>query len=368
VAELLASLLRPPAPKKGLITDLDDTLWRGLLGEVGADGVSWDLDRRGHAHALYQQLLQSLAESGVLLAVASKNDAGRVEEAFRRSDLLLSRERVFPIEAHWGPKSESVARILRAWNVGADSVVFVDDSPLELAEVRAAHPGVETVLFPKEQDQAVYDLLVRLRDLFGRPALREEDGLRLESLRRAAEATPADAAADGDDFLRGLDAELTLHTERDEPDPRALELVNKTNQFNLNGRSHTEAQWRAALTRPGAFLRVVAYRDRFGPLGKIAVLAGRREDNVLHVETWVMSCRAFSRRIEHRCLELLFEDFGAAEVVFDFRATPRNGPLREFLAGLLGESPADGPLRLTRECFARNCPALFHQVEVLTHG
>ena len=147
VAEMLASLLRSAAPKKGLITDLDDTLWRGLLGEVGADGVSWSLDRHSHAHALYQQMLQALADSGVLLAVASKNDPARVEEAFRRSDLLLKRDSLFPVEASWGPKSESVGRILRAWNVGADSVVFIDDSPLELAEVQAAHPGIETILF-----------------------------------------------------------------------------------------------------------------------------------------------------------------------------------------------------------------------------
>ncbi len=188
VAGMLASLLQSAAPKKGLITDLDDTLWRGLLGEVGADGVSWSLDRHSHAHALYQQMLQSLADSGVLVALASKNDPARVEEAFRRSDLLLKRDRLFPVEASWGPKSESVGRILRAWNVGADSVVFIDDSPLELAEVQAAHPGIETILYPKDHDQAVYDLLIRLRDLFGKTAVREEDRLRRESLRRAASA------------------------------------------------------------------------------------------------------------------------------------------------------------------------------------
>src|SRR5207248_6984173 len=110
VAELLTELLKTPAPKKGLITDLDDTLWAGLLGEVGADGVSWDLDHRSQLHGLYQQTLGALADAGVLIGVASKNDAARVHEAFRRRDLLLRRERVFPFEIHWGAKSESVAR------------------------------------------------------------------------------------------------------------------------------------------------------------------------------------------------------------------------------------------------------------------
>jgi FkbH-like protein len=368
LARLLALLLHPPAPKKGLITDLDDTLWRGLLGEVGAAGVSWELDRHTHMHALYQQLLQSLAESGVLLAVASKNDVSRVEEAFGRPDLLLHRERIFPVEAHWGPKSESVRRILRAWNISADSVVFVDDSPLELAEVQAAHPGIETVLFPGEQEQAVYQLLGQLRDLFGKSALREEDHLRLDSLRRAAEwFQPEVSEAERDQFLQAIQAELILDTNREAPDPRALELVNKTNQFNLNGRRYTESEWQAYLKRPQGFLYLVSYRDKFGALGKIAVLGGRCESDVLHVNTWVMSCRAFSRRIEHKCVELLFDHFPVREIAFDFQPTPRNGPLQDFFTGLLGSPPA-GDLRLGRSGFLANCPTLSHQVEVVAHG
>ncbi len=369
VAELLARLLQDAPPKKGLITDLDDTLWRGLLGEVGADGVSWSLDRHSHAHALYQQLLRSLAETGVLIAVASKNDPARVEEAFRRQDLLLPRDRVFPVEAHWGSKSESVGRILRAWNVGADSVVFVDDSPMELAEVKAAHLALETVFFPTGQDQAVYELLARLRDLFGKASVGAEDGIRLASLRGAAEQRQAAeaASADRDAFLRGTEAELTLSTDKRTTEPRALELVNKTNQFNLNGRHYTEGEWRDYRARPDTFVYRVSYRDRFGPLGTIAVLAGRRERGRICVDTWVLSCRAFSRRIEHRCVALLFEHLQAGEVAFDFQATPRNGPLQEFFAGLLGGPPA-GCVCLPKATFVRSCPALYHQVKVVTHG
>ncbi|HVS37558.1 MAG TPA: HAD-IIIC family phosphatase [Gemmataceae bacterium] len=363
VAEMLAALLRPPAPKKGLITDLDDTLWRGLLGEVGADGVSWNLDRRSHAHGLYQQMLQSLADAGVLIAVASKNGPLRVEEALRRPDLLLKPDRLFPVEANWGPKSESIGRILRAWNVGADSVVFIDDSPLELAEVKAAHPGLEAVLFPKNDDQAVYDLLWRLRDLFGKSALRAEDHIRRDSLRRAAEAP----AADPDAFLRGMDGEIVVAADAAAPDPRALELVNKTNQFNLNGRRFSEGEWRSYLHRPGGFLYVVAYKDKFGPLGKIAVIAGRRDGAVLLVDTWVMSCRAFSRRIEHQCVRLLFDRFPVEEIAFDYRPTDRNGPCQDFFAALLGGAPSDVP-RLTRDLFASECPPLFHRVKVIDHG
>jgi HAD superfamily phosphatase (TIGR01681 family) len=130
VAELLAGLIQPAPAKKGLITDLDDTLWRGLLGEEGVAGVSWELDRRSHIHALYQQLLGALSESGVLLGVASKNDPALVDEALDRQDLLLQRDRLFPVEVNWGPKSQSIGRILAAWNIDPDAVVFLGDSPL----------------------------------------------------------------------------------------------------------------------------------------------------------------------------------------------------------------------------------------------
>src|SRR5262249_6873571 len=155
---------------------------------------------------------------------------GRVEEAFRRGDLLLKPESAFPVEANWGPKSESVRRILRTWNVGADSVVFVDDSPLELAEVKAAHPAVEAIAFPKGKDQEVYALLTQLRDLFGKPAVRDEDRLRLDSLRRAAEFADGASESDQDDFLRGVEATVTVESGEGPIDGRALELVNKTNQ------------------------------------------------------------------------------------------------------------------------------------------
>ena len=139
----MARLLAPPAPRKGIVTDLDDTLWSGLAGEIGPEGVSWDLASHSQLHGLYQKLLAALAEEGVLIGVASKNDPAVVERTFEREDLLLRADRIFPVEAHWGAKSGSIERILRTWNISADSVVFVDDSAMELAEVAAAHPGME---------------------------------------------------------------------------------------------------------------------------------------------------------------------------------------------------------------------------------
>jgi FkbH-like protein len=364
LAGLLAHIIRNPSPKKGLITDLDDTFWMGILGEVGVENVAWDLDHHAQKHGLYQQMLASLAEAGILIAVASKNDPALVEEAFRRARPMLPRARIFPMEIHWGAKSESVGRILRAWNVGADSVVLVDDSALDLAEVKAAHPEIECRLFPRDDDKAAYELLEELRDLFGKQALSAEDEIRLESLRasQAATAESGPAAAAPEQFLKEAGGKLTLSFARNAADPRPLELINKTNQFNLNGKRQTEAAWRRYLGEPDVFLLVASYEDKFGPLGKIAVMAGRRDGGRLSVDHWVMSCRAFSRRIEHGCLLRVFEKFGATEAAFDFVATPRNGPLQEFFTGLLGTACGPG-LSIRREQLLARCLPVYFQVQ-----
>lgn len=364
VAERLARIIRSPVPRKGLITDLDDTLWRGILGEVGPEGISWDLDHGSHIHALYQQFLNSMAEAGLLIAIASKNEPALVERALRRSDLVLHRDRIFPVEVDWGPKSRSVDRILRAWNVAADSVIVVDDSPMELAEVQSLHPEAECYLFPTRDDQAVYELIERLREVLGKDSIAREDGIRLETLRRAdSHRNPAgQPAVSADEFLERSRGVLAVDFTKLPPNPRAFELVGKVNQFNLNGRRPTEGAWLTYLKEPETFLLSVDYRDKFGPLGTIAVLAGRRRDQTLAVDTWVMSCRAFSRRIEYACLAVLFESFAASEIAFDFQATPRNGPIQEFFAQLLGHPPGSH-VSLSKEDFGARCPALHHRLE-----
>ncbi len=360
VASALARLLTPPAPKKALITDLDDTLWRGIAGEIGPENVAWDLASHAQTHGLYQKLLASLAEEGALIGAATKNDPETVRKVFAREDLLLRPDRVFPIDAHWGAKSASVERILRTWNISADSAVFVDDSPIELAEVAAAHPGIECLLFPSADYAAAYDLLRRLRDLFGKPHLSPEDALRAPSIRQGAQFQQEAGVSVSEKFLAGVEAVVTFDFSLAD-DLRAFELVNKTNQFNLNGIRYTEADWKKRLLRPGAFLATVSYRDKFGPLGKIAVMEGRRENETLFLDTWVMSCRAFSRRIEHQCLHAAFARSGAREVFLHFQPTAKNGPLRNFLSSIAGEKPA-GPFALSRGRFEEKRPKLYHRV------
>jgi FkbH-like protein len=365
LAQLIGKSIRNRLPKKGLITDLDGTLWSGIVGDDGPDKVSWDLDRQSQAHGLYQQFLNALAEEGVLIAVASKNDLAVVDEALSREDIVLPRERIFPLVVGWGSKAEGVSQVLAAWNVNADSVIFVDDSPIEIAEVKAAHPSMECVLFPRQDPAAVYDMIVRLREEFGRSAVSEEDAMRLESLRGAAAVRSSLADSDGyaESLLQQANPEVTIDFGKNPRNGRAFELVNKTNQFNLNGRRFSERTWSEFLDDPQTFLMTVGYKDNFGALGQIAVLGGRLEGSRIHVDVWVMSCRAFARRVEHQCLKTLIQKFGADGITFDYLETPRNGPLTTFLRSMLQETPAPA-VALSAAGFEAVCPTLFHRVIV----
>lgn len=369
IADLFAALIRPPAPKKGLITDLDDTLWSGILGENGTDGISWHLDQQTHIHGLYQQFLASSASAGILTAVASKNDPALVEEAFAREDLLIDKQSLYPIDAHWGPKSDSVRRVLETWNIAADAVVFIDDSPMELAEVKAAFPAVECLLFPKSDYQAFWLLLKHLRDVFGKSFVSEEDSIRLKSI-RSATALRQSSNGDGtslDGFLQDARASVTFTLGKERNDHRAFELLKKTNQFNLNGKRLTEAAWTTYLNDPATFLMTVAYEDKYGALGKIAVLLGRIHGTAARINHWVMSCRAFSRRIEQQSLHWLFENFHLEEISFDYQQTDRNKPIADFLASIT-DVPLAGEVRISKDQFFERCPPLFHQAKAMVNG
>jgi FkbH-like protein len=361
LAATFACLLCPPPPKKGIITDLDDTLWSGLAGEVGPDGVAWDLDTHQGLHAIYQRFLSALSEEGVLVAVASKNEPSVVEKTFQRPDIILRPERVFPIEANWNAKSASIRRILETWNIAADKVVYIDDSPMELAEVAAAHPAIECIQFPTNDYAACYAMLRRMRDLFGKERLSAEDSLRLDSIRQSQHFQKADGNSAPEVFLQQLDAKIIFDFNASAADPRAFGLVNKTNQFNLNGIRHTEANWAQELSKPNMHLITVGYEDRFGPLGKIGVIRALKEEDALLISVWVMSCRAFARRIEYQCIRACFERFQTQSIELDFVSTSANGPLRQFLDGLLGREPERSVI-LTRDRFDEVCPQLYHTV------
>jgi FkbH-like protein len=212
----------------------------------------------------------------------------------------------------------------------------------ELAEVTNAFPAIQCRRFPEDPND-VAALLSELADLYGKPFDSAEDTLRLESLRAGAEIEEKLGSESLEEVLAGAEGALAITRLADPPDPRALELVNKTNQFNLNGRRFSAAEWLDYLKAPDHCAWIASYGDCFGPLGKIAVAAGRfNGDGELHLDAWVLSCRAFGRRIEYAMLGALFERHGLKKIRFEAVPTERNGPLREMLNAVTGCDAAPG--------------------------
>jgi FkbH-like protein len=213
---------------------------------------------------------------------------------------------------------------------------------------------------------AVWQLLRDLRDRFGKSEISEEDEIRLRSIRGSATLRDSGESVepDTDSFLLNAQATIRFSFRPDPQDSRAFKLINKTNQFNLNGRRWSQSEWLSFFQDPSAFLLTAAYEDRYGPLGKIAAVMGKNQGSRLRVTCWVMSCRAFSRRIEHQCLKYLFEKTHVDEITFDYAQTPRNGPIQNFLADLLEGSPSPN-LFLSKATFDAKAPALFHRVVAL---
>jgi len=330
LARTLVALLWQPQPKKGLITDLDNTLWAGIVGEVGVHAVSWHQDSHTQVHALYQQMLGHLASMGVLLGVSSKNEQSVAESALARKDLLLDAKCMYPVIANWGAKSVSVARILQTWNISEDSVVFIDDSLTEIEEVRQAFPLMTCILFTGNDPAKSVKLFSQLRNYFGKPLVTEEDLLRQTSIRASAELRELGGEGVNPEFLGSLAGTITMDWRREPGAGRALELINKTNQFNLNGQRLSEGQWQQMMEDEQCVCAVVSYQDRLTSLGRVAVVLGSRRGKSLQLQYWVMSCRAFSRRIEHHTIAALYDQTGVEEIDFDMKETERNQPLMKF--------------------------------------
>jgi FkbH-like protein len=162
-----------------------------------------------------------------------------------------------------------------------------------------------------------------------------------------------------DQLLREVQGRLTFSIGRLVDDGRALELINKTNQFNLNGKRHNPETWSSLFRDPRIQGVIASYEDKYGKLGKVAVLIGRLSEKQLTLENWVMSCRAFSRRIEYQCIQYLYDRFGVSEIKFEVQPTASNGPMIEFLQQWT-DHPVQGALTLDRLSFLQRAPRLPH--------
>lgn len=338
--------------RKCLVLDLDNTLWGGVVGDDGVDGIRiGEGDAVGEAFKAFQQYVLELKRRGVLLAVCSKNEEANAREPFEKHpEMVLRLDDFVAFEANWEPKPDNIREIARRVNIGLDSLVFVDDNPVEREHVRQRLPEVRVIEL--SDDPAEYPILLDRAGCFELAALSEEDTARTELYRaNAARERQRETTGDYTSYLASLDQRATTRPFLPADLDRITQLVNKSNQWNLTTLRLSRSQVEAMATAPDRICRTVRLRDRFGDNGLILVFAAERRDEAFLIDLWLMSCRVLKRGVEHYLMNHVVEaarEAGARELRGMYIPTARNGLVRELYPSLgftCTSEEADGTTR-----------------------
>ena len=318
--------------KKCLVVDLDNTLWGGVIGEDGLDGIKLGSTYPGSAFIDFQHSIMGLLSRGVILAVASKNNLSDVEEVFAKHPSMVLQQTDFSaFEVHWNSKVESLNRIANQLNIGLDHLVFVDDNPAECEQVRIHLPRVTVIQLPTQPEH--YSKALLENGWFDTLSISTEDIKRsvLYEQRAQAEAL-RETATDLEGFYRDLDMTLSFSPVNGKNLPRAAQLTQKTNQFNATTRRYSEGDIAGRMADPAWTLAVVSVADRFGDNGIVGFMMGYVEDKVFTIDTFLLSCRVIGRTVETAMLAYLCEvaaSTQAAILVGEIVPTEKNLPVRD---------------------------------------
>ncbi len=312
------------ARRKVLLLDADNTLWGGVIGEDGPDGIQIGDEYPGVLYRRFQAELLELRASGLLLCLVTKNNEADVREAFDTVDMPMGWDHFAAVRANWDPKSASIASIASQLNVGVDSMLFIDDNPVELAEVAARFPQLAARQFNIREAADALAWLADLPDL-GTWSPSSEDLAKSDQYRQEAERQDLAAAATSiEDYIASLDMVLEAGINRADQVKRIAQLTNKTNQFNLTTRRYSESDILAAMEDGRVFdFRV---RDRFGDMGIIAVVVVRGAE----IEAFLMSCRALGRKIEDDIVKYVLANVSEPRLAATYVRTAKNPMVADF--------------------------------------
>jgi FkbH-like protein len=313
---------------KVLALDCDNTLWDGVVGEDGPQGITLPPGKR-----LLQEFAIRQQEEGLLLCLLSKNAEADVLEVFnQRPDMPLRREHLVAWRIGWESKAQGLREQAAELNLGVDSFIFLDDSPVECAEMKAAIPEALTLQLPGD-DSAIGAFLSRLW-AFDRGPTTGEDRKRTRMYQQnAARSGFQQEAKSIAEFLAGLELEIEIAPPTDTEWPRVSQLTQRTNQFNFTTIRRSEAEVRQLVTDGYECLRIKV-ADRFGQYGLVGVMIYRLDPSALHLDTMLLSCRVLGRGVEHTALAHLAEIARARALPFlevPFRVTAKNLPAAKFL-------------------------------------
>ncbi len=324
------------APRKLLVLDLDDTLWGGIVGDVGWQELRLGgHDGVGEAYADFQRALRALGRRGVLLAVVSKNEEDVALAAIdQHPEMVLRRSDLVGWRINWFDKARNIAELASELNLGLQSVVFIDDNARERDRVRAALPEVLVPDWP--DDPFRYAVALASLRCFDSPALSAEDARRGDLYAQESERKALlDAVGSFDEWLRELDVRVIVEPLGPHNAQRATQLLNKTNQLNARTRRLTQDEFLAWAAAPGNATVCITVSDRLGDAGLTGIASVTVRGGDATLEDYLLSCRVMGRRIEETLLSVATQvaaDLGAERVVAHVEPTEKNAPCRRFFA------------------------------------
>ena len=320
---------------KCVVLDLDNTLWGGVVGDDGLSGIGLgDLDE-GEAFVAFQRFIRELKRRGIILAVVSKNEEAAARAPFREHpDMVLREDDIAVFIANWDNKAQNIRRVQQALNIGFDSMLFLDDNPFERGLVRDLLPEIVVPDLP--DDPALFLRAIGDAGFFETASYSPNDAERARQYRDEGAREEMRAGFTSiDDYLRSLGMSIRLERFKPFNLPRIAQLIQRSNQFNLTTRRHSEAACAAIMADPAHIALTVTLQDKFGDYGLISVVILTRQGTSLEVETYLMSCRVLMRGVEHFVMNRIF-DYAAREglerVVGRYVATAKNAMVRDFYA------------------------------------
>lgn len=316
-------------PFKVIVVDCDNTLWKGVCGEEGALGVKVE-----EPYKILQRLLLQKNSEGMLLAICSKNNEGDAFEVFEKNpEMILKKEHFVEWRINWRAKSENIKEMAAALNLGVDSFIFIDDSPMECAEVMTNCPEVLTLQLPKEAKQIPQYLRhVWALDRF---KVTKEDQKRTQMyIQERKRQNASESGLSLMDFLKGLKLKMSMKLLEKEQYARVAQLTQRTNQFNLSTIRRTEEEIESLVAEENVTCWVVEVADRFGEYGLVGVVITKEEWKTLYIDTFLLSCRVLARGIENAIITGLKKyclEKNLVRLEARYYPTAKNKPVLDFI-------------------------------------
>ncbi len=332
-------------PKKVLLLDLDNTLWGGLAGENDLSPVELSEDHVGLAFKNLQRVILQMKRQGVLLGIVSKNNEDDALEIIKHHPHMLLHENDFAVmKINWQSKAENIQNIAAELSLGLDSMVFFDDSPTERQLIREFLPEVSVPDFPDNPEELPVAMAKIWRQYFARGRLLKEDMLKTQQYAANAKRVELSKCVHSfEEYLAGLEIEIIRNNPVNYKE-RILQLLNKTNQFNLTTKRHTVADLSTLMKSQDKSIFVYTVRDRFGDNGVVAVVLVDIARDVPVISEFVMSCRVMGKNIENAIIddvENVLQGLGYDSVIGDFVPSDKNRPVADLYVRLGYERIAD---------------------------